>query len=116
MHILDKTKGGEEVGCQHLLKAVKRVKPRLYCFGHIHEGWGAEKHSWQKHTIQRATPNKETALKNRSVRLPYSSDGPEPLIFGEETLLVNASIMNLAYRPVNAPWLVDLDLPLKKDD
>jgi len=29
-----------------------------------------------------------------------------------ETLFVNASIMDLAYRPVNAPWVVDLMLPL----
>lgn len=26
-------------------------------------------------------------------------------------LLVNASIMNVQYRPMHAPWLVDLDLP-----
>jgi hypothetical protein len=24
---------------------------------------------------------------------------------------VNAAIMDVAYRPVNAPWVVDLDLP-----
>lgn len=33
---------------------------------------------------------------------------------GESTLFVNASIMNVNYRPVNAPWVVDLDLPLGK--
>jgi len=29
--------------------------------------------------------------------------------------MVNAAIMTLRYKPVNAPWLVDLDLPIKQD-
>jgi Icc-related predicted phosphoesterase len=28
------------VGCEELLKAVQRIKPRLHIFGHIHEGHG----------------------------------------------------------------------------
>ncbi|KAL9011504.1 MAG: hypothetical protein Q9173_003650, partial [Seirophora scorigena] len=36
----------EAVGCEHLLRAVQRCRPRLHCFGHIHEGWGAERHDW----------------------------------------------------------------------
>jgi hypothetical protein len=31
---------------------------------------------------------------------------------GESTFFVNASIMDVSYKPVNAPWVVDLDLPL----
>lgn len=31
---------GEKVGCVDLLEAVRRVKPRLHVFGHIHEGYG----------------------------------------------------------------------------
>ena len=31
---------------------------------------------------------------------------------GRETLFVNASIMDVEYRPVNAPWVVDLELPV----
>jgi Icc-related predicted phosphoesterase len=34
------------------------------------------------------------------------------LTAGEETLFVNASIMTLRYEPKNAPWLVDLMLPV----
>ncbi len=30
----------ERVGCQDLLDAVKRIKPRLHVFGHIHTGHG----------------------------------------------------------------------------
>ena len=32
--------------------------------------------------------------------------------WGAETVFVNASVMNFWYRPVNRPWVVDLDLPL----
>jgi len=45
-----------------------------------------------------------------------SRDGGKGLKWGEETLFVNASIMNVFYRPKNAPWLVDLDLPVADVD
>jgi Icc-related predicted phosphoesterase len=38
--ILDKTHSGENVGCDDLLAAVERIRPRLHVFGHIHEGYG----------------------------------------------------------------------------
>ena len=31
--------------------------------------------------------------------------------YEEETMFVNAAIMNLSYEPRNAPWIVDIDLP-----
>ena len=31
---------GEDVGCEDLYKAIQRVKPKINCFGHIHEGYG----------------------------------------------------------------------------
>lgn len=39
--ILDQTIYGQQVGCEELLKAVLRVKPRIHLFGHIHEGYGS---------------------------------------------------------------------------
>lgn len=50
-------------------------------------------------------------LEKRGVYLDVSSEGQRPLAFGDETLFVNASIVDVYYRPVNAPWVVDLDLP-----
>ena len=36
----DRTTSGNEEGCSDLLDAVRRVRPRLHVFGHIHEGYG----------------------------------------------------------------------------
>lgn len=38
--ILDETSRGDSAGSVTLLEAVKRVRPRLHCFGHIHEAYG----------------------------------------------------------------------------
>jgi Icc-related predicted phosphoesterase len=38
--ILDIAPIGGSVGCPELLEAVRRVKPALHAFGHIHEGYG----------------------------------------------------------------------------
>lgn len=38
--ILDRTESGDNAGCEDLLSAIKRVKPKYHLFGHIHEGYG----------------------------------------------------------------------------
>jgi predicted phosphohydrolase len=38
--ILDQVPSGEHVGCEELLKALQRIRPRAHIFGHIHEGYG----------------------------------------------------------------------------
>lgn len=40
--ILDKTVENSSVGCEDLLKAVKRIKPKVHISGHIHEAYGRE--------------------------------------------------------------------------
>lgn len=39
----DLTDGYEHTGCEELLPAVQRIKPKLHVFGHIHEGYGVER-------------------------------------------------------------------------
>lgn len=114
-NILDKTAFGEgNVGCPHLRRAVGRCKPRVHCFGHIHEGWGAERMSWATNVAQKKVPTEDLTFDQRAAYINISEDGNEPLKWGEETLFINASIMDVRYRPVNPPWVVDLELPLKK--
>ncbi|KAL8666423.1 MAG: hypothetical protein Q9202_001446 [Teloschistes flavicans] len=110
--ILDETQNGDEVGCEHLMHAVRRCRPRLHCFGHIHEGWGAQRTDWIKDRSAILTFDPDQLIRDGCAAVDVSEDGGgEPLRFGQETLFVNAAIMNVAYRPVNAPFRVDLDLP-----
>ena len=40
MGIGDRTASGLHVGCEDLLAAVLRIRPRVHVFGHVHEGYG----------------------------------------------------------------------------
>ena len=41
--VLDFTRQGESVGCEELLDAVLRVKPKVHAFGHVHNAYGQSK-------------------------------------------------------------------------
>ena len=64
--------------------------------------------------------DRQEILNNRCAYVNLSQDAGDnpaearskPLTFGEETLFVNAAIMDVNYRPENAPWMVDMDLPI----
>jgi predicted phosphodiesterase len=43
--ICDRTLRGEPAGCEDLLEAVRRIKPKVHVFGHIHEGYGRREES-----------------------------------------------------------------------
>lgn len=106
---LDTTYRGDSAGCPHLLKALRRARPKLHCCGHIHEGWGAQKISWGDSTRE-DTVIEVSAEFDLAAMADVSETGKQPLIDGKETLLVNAAIMNLRYKPDQEPWLVDVDL------
>ncbi|ETN43248.1 uncharacterized protein HMPREF1541_02407 [Cyphellophora europaea CBS 101466] len=108
-HILDKTYSGEDVGCVHLRRAVERCKPRLHVFGHIHEAAGAMRKHWF------VSNNGEKIIESPGHqevvdRMSAYYDATD-LKHGSESLFINASIMDLLYRPSHNPWLVDLMLP-----
>lgn len=45
--IMDYTNSRQRAGCPDLFAAVARARPRLHCFEHIHEGWGAKLVTWR---------------------------------------------------------------------
>ncbi|KIW07977.1 uncharacterized protein PV09_01876 [Verruconis gallopava] len=137
---LDATSRGARAGCPHLLNALNRVRPRMHCFGHIHEAWGAELVTWSPADTgarvggsatapvgrfgettevlgslvpgpNRQTPSDKDAIERRANYLDVSSDSKRPLRAGSETLLVNSCIMDLGYDTNGSAWLVDMDLP-----
>ena len=113
--ILDKVQNDEKVGCDHLLRAVTRCKPRLHCFGHIHEGWGAGRIDWKTKAFEQVKVTKSQVFGDGFAGVNISGSADKPLIWGQETQFVNASIMDVAYNPINAPWVVDMDLPMKQE-
>ena len=124
--ILDATTTGEKVGCEHLLRAARRCKPRLHCFGHIHEAWGAQRVGWKEgdeldvkteEHVQRADAvefDRGMMAEERAASVDICHGARTAVEFGKETLMVNASIMTVTYKPWNGPWLVDLDLERAK--
>ncbi|KAJ8611367.1 hypothetical protein MRB53_038037 [Persea americana] len=97
---LDRTPRGSYYGCRNLQRAIARSKPRLHCFGHIHEGYGAERTVWSgvlsdydddgSRTSQAPVGHSIDGLNYVDV----STGSHQPLDYGHETLLINAAIMN----------------------
>lgn len=122
---------GNSVGCPHTLAALARFRPRLHCFGHIHEGAGAEnihwsrvpahlgadlsdipmrdfKTTWKSHTLQACIehpPRQRRLCNGRVVELASPS-----LVPGQQTLLLNAALVDIHYRVKYPTWLLRLDL------
>lgn len=64
--IMDCTESKQRAGCSELFGAVARARPRLHCFGHIHESWGAKMVTWRDQLTE--TPSHFTDIDNeRSV-------------------------------------------------
>ncbi|KAL1988212.1 hypothetical protein VTN96DRAFT_742 [Rasamsonia emersonii] len=60
--IMDYTGSCQRAGCPILFGAVARARPRLHCFGHIHEGWGAKLVTWSDQLSE--TPSHFTDIDN----------------------------------------------------
>ena len=97
---LDECSGGS-VGCNSLSNALKRSSPKLHCFGHIHEGYGAGYVKWTSPEISFTAAEGEVINGVRCIKA-------DPAI--SATLEVNAAIMNGSYNPCSAPIHVSLPM------
>ncbi|EME79900.1 uncharacterized protein MYCFIDRAFT_64415 [Pseudocercospora fijiensis CIRAD86] len=99
--------GSEHAGCEDLHKAIESTQPLMHCFGHIHEGYGAMMKDW-------ANDGEISAQDAKSIE--FSKAGTDEKVVtasharGQNTLMVNAAIMDEGNKPVNAPWFVRLPL------
>jgi predicted phosphodiesterase len=122
-YILDTTSGGQSAGCEHLRRAIERVKPKLHCFGHIHTGYGAQRLEYVENGTKKADSDtiqplqKEWVGKNQAAKKGYASLPPgsaDEFRQTNQTLCINAAMEGEDGNVENAPWLVELDLPAKK--
>ncbi|MCJ1371218.1 hypothetical protein MMC20_002433 [Loxospora ochrophaea] len=113
--ILDWCPQQGHVGCENILQAIRRVKPMMHCFGHVHESNGMRAIDWDKSATADIP-----AQRNETVYTPFQEnqiENPYPQPFrwngarGNQTLAVNAAIMTGDNKPEQAPWLISLDLP-----
>ncbi|RFU31076.1 hypothetical protein B7463_g5254, partial [Scytalidium lignicola] len=109
--ILDQV-DNQNLGCPNLLRAVGRARPLMHCFGHIHEGHGANIVTWKPDGSVK-DPSAATPLETEQINeYPYTNQWAiKP---GKQTLMVNATIMmntSKGMRPDYKPFIVSLDLP-----
>jgi Icc-related predicted phosphoesterase len=107
-------------GCPALLGALLRTKPLLHVCGHCHEGRGGRVIRWKdeaegKHGVSDWRDPGAGNKKQSLFDLTKSRVG-HALRAGEETVVVNASIMAKSYgrgaKAFNKPVVVDVELPV----
>ena len=77
-----------------LYEAIRQTRPKLHCFGHLHEGYGVQYMDWE-------TESAGSVSRDPKVGRFASEDG--------RTLLANAAIMDEGEHKNNEPWIVRLD-------
>ncbi|CAK7197524.1 hypothetical protein SEUCBS139899_000171 [Sporothrix eucalyptigena] len=45
--VLDRSGAKKRIGIPDVFQAVEHARPKLHCFGHVHEGWGAKLVAWR---------------------------------------------------------------------
>lgn len=91
-YTLDLGHDGQHCGCLKLYQAIARTKPTLHCFGHIHEGYGAQ------------ILDSEDSFKEVAEADVLTAAGDHA------TLLVNAAIQTPEGTPNNKMRVVDVVL------
>lgn len=120
---MDRTEEGENVGCKNIWRAVRRCRPRVHAFGHVHAGYGADRVRW-KEEGEEGLPRDDDIddgieeVKKVNGRM---TEGGMRLIEakgarkGEETLFVNAALMGDEVLE-RVPWVVEIELERAKVD
>jgi hypothetical protein len=120
-YILDRTFDGRAGGCPHLARAIARVTPKLHVFGHVHNGYGAQR-------IEQPTceaTNDELGMLpaefvgvNQSKRRGFAALSPgsaEQWKTAGQTLYLNAALVGNEGL-INWPWKVEMELPVVEEE
>lgn len=123
------------VGCKNSLWAVYSSKPQIHCFGHVHEDWGAYLATWGSSTSKVEIDSSAYIIRNqevwptlafdRTARTPMlrakinqhqafpidTTEGKTKLAIRQQTLFLNAAMMDSGFKLNHAPFIVDINLP-----
>ncbi|KAI0754019.1 Metallo-dependent phosphatase-like protein [Daedaleopsis nitida] len=109
----------EHLGCLPLLHAVRRVRPLLHVFGHIHGGhglqcvdWGAAQTAYERVCVGSSPWLRALGLLQLSAAALYTKVAGRPRYRKEgDTVLVNASWLGVAKLRGADAFVVDIPLP-----
>lgn len=113
---LDKSSyGGESIGCPHLFRALRRLRPAMHVFGHAHSQYGAEVVQWTK---EGKLPEDDDGSDD-GIRIIQKVEGTARLgvrqlnvsgAIDGTTTFVNAALMGHGGILQNKPWLAQMEL------
>ncbi|KAF1838571.1 Metallo-dependent phosphatase [Decorospora gaudefroyi] len=123
-YVLDLTDDDISAGCEHLRRAIARVKPRLHCFGHIHHvprTWCYEAHRLDYGGDSELDGDAESIRSvikdyvgnNQARKNGFRGLNPGPAQAfrdSKQTLCVNAAMEGEKGVLEHPPWRVDLEL------
>ncbi|KAM0513060.1 hypothetical protein ACHAPE_008268 [Trichoderma viride] len=93
--ILDRTSRGDRAGCGTLFRSLYQARPKIHCFGHIHENWGAELMQWKPEpTISETVISSTTVLDKENSRTLYTLTPPPLAIPTNDTTLTQTEEHN----------------------
>ena len=141
--IFDYTASKTRAGSQGLFAAIAKAKPKVHCFGHIHESWGAKLVQWRpelsdepshftdidndgsrliesRATLDNGRFDDEATLESKATkRAVLAAQGyckiDTAILDKEQTLFVNAAIECVEEGTQHLPWLLEMQLPRNKD-
>ncbi|KAG9252264.1 Metallo-dependent phosphatase-like protein [Emericellopsis atlantica] len=97
--ILDRA-SGQRLGCPQLFSSIARARPRVHCFGHIHESWGAKHVVWKDQGESPGTDdlNHYTCIDNDKSQVIESIATLRPTKFDDEDAIRAKGEREQAYR------------------
>jgi hypothetical protein len=127
-YVLDLTDDNSSAGCEHLRRAIARIRPRLHCFGHIHQRSSGfyeahrleygESAELDGDTEPMSFVKKDWVGKGRASRNGFRRLSPgdaESFRDSKQTVCVNAAMEGEKGILKHPPWLVYLDLPVQRE-
>ena len=116
-YILDRSSNLESLGCPHLFRAMRKTRPMLHCFGHVHKGYGAQQVRWEEDRNLPDDDDDDDGIRQK-IHLEGLLEGGVRRVEirsreeGAETTFVNAALMGRDGMLDNVPWLIEIDLEL----